>query len=298
MPGLDYLSHDGMTRLGGTDMQLKASAPHLVWAAGHLLTFLAGVRYLFAAATFSWAGYELWYRIAYLGAIVSYGVVIYKSFGVPRTDRAYVQRALMDENVQYLVIAMYWCWIQPIALTLIPYVTFSLFHLLTFTRTTILPSMIPANQAADGTSTPAGGNWSKGIQSWVKENYDRAMRFVSYAEVVIFVRVLIGALLFRNSLIAPLLYAHFLRLRFYMSSFTRAAFQHVRGELDQLTQHESCPPAVRKGYLMLMDLVTRYASTVLSINKGQPASSVPSSARTGTASGSGSPADPTKLKTR
>lgn len=62
--------------------QLKASAPHLVWAFGHFLTFFAGIRYWLAVATFSWSGYDMWYRVAYLGAIVSYGVVIYKSFGV------------------------------------------------------------------------------------------------------------------------------------------------------------------------------------------------------------------------
>ncbi|WFD30581.1 hypothetical protein MSPP1_001602 [Malassezia sp. CBS 17886] len=271
---------------------LKASAPHLVWAAGHFLTFFAGVRYFITVATFSWSGYDWWYKAAYLGAIVSYGVVIYKSFGVPRTDRAYVQRALMDENVQYLVIALYWFYIRPIAITLIPFVTFSLFHLLTFTRTTILPALMPAAQRPDGTSTPAGGELSKKIQTWVKNNYERAMRFVSYAEVVIFVRVLVGALLFRNSLLAPLLYAHFLRLRFYMSSFTRAAFQHVRGELDNLTQNPACPPAVRKVYLMITDLVERYASTVLSISKDQSARP----AQPGTSTPAA--ADPTKAKTR
>lgn len=130
--------------------------------------------------------------------------------------------------------------------------------------------MIPASRNPDGTTQVAGGNASKVIQTWVKENYDRAMRFVSYAEVAIFARVFVGALLFRNSLIAPLLYAHFLRLRFYMSSFTRAAFQHVRSELDSMTQNPSCPPVVRKGYLTLTDLVSRYASTVLSINQEQP----------------------------
>lgn len=75
-----------MVRCGSTahaaHRQLKASAPHLIWAFGHFLTFFAGARYLLAAVTFSWQGYDLWYRLAYLGAIVSYGVVIYKSFGV------------------------------------------------------------------------------------------------------------------------------------------------------------------------------------------------------------------------
>ena len=102
--------------------------------------------------------------------------------------------------------------------------------------------MVPAARNADGTSSPAGGDLSKSIQTWVKQNYDLAMRFVSYSEVIIFIRVLFGAILFRNSLLAPLLYAHFLRLRFYMSSFTRAAMQHVRAELDKMTQHPSCLP--------------------------------------------------------
>ncbi|WFD00424.1 hypothetical protein MYAM1_003173 [Malassezia yamatoensis] len=233
----------------------------------------------------------MWYRAAYLGAIISYGVVIYKSFGVPRTDKAYVQRALMDENVQYLVMAVYWCYVKPISLTLIPYITFSLFHLLTFTRTTLLPAM--SSQSAEGSSS-SHSSMSKNIQAWVKENYDRAMRFVSYAEVVIFVRVLLGAIVLRNSLLAPLLYAHFLRLRFYMSSFTRAAFQHVRSELDSIVQHPSCPSAVRKAYLMLTDLVTRYACTVLNINA--ESSSTPTGARA--TPQSSTPADATKMKSR
>ena len=194
----------------------------------------------------------------------------------------------MDENVQYLVIAMYWCYVKPIAITLVPFVTFSLFHLLTFTRTTILPAgcMVPSGLREPGIA--AGGSASKMIQSWVKDNYDRAMRFVAYTELAIFARVLVGALLLRNSLIAPLLFAHFLRLRFYMSSFTRAAFQHVRGELDSLTQKPSCPPAVRQGYLMLTDLVSRYAMTVLSINRDQaggPAGSAQSAAEANKAAG-------------
>ena len=92
--------------------------------------------------------------------------------------------------------------------------------------------------------------------SGVKANYDPAMRFVAYAEVAIFARVLFGAMLFKNSLLAPLFYAHFLRLRFYMSSFTRSAFQHVGSVLDGYTQHPSCPPAVRRAYLMVTDLVS------------------------------------------
>lgn len=272
-----------------------------MWAAGHFLTFFAGLRYLITAATFSTAGYEIWYRVAFYGAIISYGVVIYKSFGVPRTDKAYVQRALMDENVQYLVVAIYWCYIKPISSTSAPLTShaYSLHHLFA------VPSAdVYAHDGAAGFARLRRHRHAEQLgpvqddpvvyvlvtDAGVKDNYDRAMRFVSYAEVAIFVRVLLGALFFRNSLLAPLLYAHFLRLRFYMSSFTRAAFQHVRSELDSLTQNPSCPQVVRNGYLMLTDLVTRYASTVLSINKDQPTTRATPQSST--------PADPTKVKTR
>lgn len=165
------------------------------------------------------------------------------------------------------------------SVTLVPYVTFSLFHVLTFLRTTIIPMIFPHSSStparAEGQAAapaPAPARAAKFIQtcefhiirkslnslllSGVKSNYDPAMRFVAYSEVAIFARVLFGALLFRNSLLAPLFYAHFLRLRFYMSSFTRGAFQHVGSVLDGYTQHPSCPPAVRRAYLMITDLVS------------------------------------------
>jgi transmembrane protein 33 len=254
---------------------------------------LAGLRFLLGVFTFNTPNLKHWYTLAYLGAIISYGVVVYKSFGVPQLNKAYLQRAAFDENVQYLLLAVYWWFNKPIFVTLIPYVTFSLFHVLTFVRTTVIPMVFPhssttpsrsssaegsssssnaSGTAAAGANSPPPAKAAKFIQTWVKANYDPAMRFVAYSEVAIFARVLFGAVLFKNSLLAPLFYAHFLRLRFYMSSFTRGAFQHVGSVLDGYTQHPSCPPAVRRGYLMLTDLISRYASTVLSVqNQGAAA---------------------------
>ncbi|SPO48409.1 related to POM33 - transmembrane nucleoporin involved in nuclear pore complex distribution [Moesziomyces antarcticus] len=255
----------------------SASTPHLIWAAGHFLCFFAGLRYLAGTVMFATksGGLSRWYTATYLGAILSYCVVVYKSFGVPQLNKPYIQRALMDENVQYLFLAVYWFMSKPIFITILPFVTFSLFHVLTFVRTTVLPAVFPSPPPAQGTAQGQQGQQSKVakmVQGWVKANYDPAMRFVAYAEVAIFARVLFGALLWRNSLMAPLFYAHFLRLRFYMSSFTRAAFQHVGAVLDGYTQHQSCPPGVRKVYLTVTDLVARYASSVLSVqnNQAQP----------------------------
>lgn len=48
------------------------------------------------------------------GAILSWSIVVYKSLGIPSLSRAYLQRAAMDENVQYLAVAFYWFFSKPI----------------------------------------------------------------------------------------------------------------------------------------------------------------------------------------
>lgn len=87
-----------------------APTPHLIWAAGHFLTFVCGLRYLVSVVLFRGPS-SRWYTVAYLGALVSYGVVVYNRFGVPQPSKAWLQRAVMEENVQYLFLALYW-WIN------------------------------------------------------------------------------------------------------------------------------------------------------------------------------------------
>lgn len=118
------------------------------------------------------------------------------------------------------------------AVSLIPFATFSLFHCATFIRANVIPKFAPqpaAPQAAgQGQRTlTAPEQVGRAIQLWVKGqytlhrsracaqtsrlsrrlnvclvlgvshpgNYDRAMKFVAYAELVIFLRVLVGAAL-------------------------------------------------------------------------------------------------------
>jgi hypothetical protein len=68
---------------------------------------------------------------------------------------------------------------------------------------------------------------------------------------------------FRNRLITPLFFAHFLRLRFHMSSQTRQAFGYVNAQLDSLIAHPSCPQPVKKGLDLGRDLIVRYGGSIL-----------------------------------
>lgn len=183
------------------------------------------------------------YRLAYFGALTSYGVVVYKSHGVslglcvcpfvlyhslqyylaqiPKVNAAYMQRLIMDENVQYMVLAFYWCLSKPmtgksnhyegnkdiladraqklvsvhsssVAVTLIPYATFSLFHSLNYVRSNIIPTVFPTAQGASGASSWQAKTQQR-LKAWQDSNYEPAMRFVAQIEVIgIMGRLLLG----------------------------------------------------------------------------------------------------------
>ncbi|GAA5993122.1 hypothetical protein JCM10908_001300 [Rhodotorula pacifica] len=248
----------------------STSYPHYAWAAGHFAVLLGTAFSLLGRGAQA-------YRIAYFGALVSWGIVVYKSLGTPQVNRAYLQRALLDENVQYLLLALYWFLQKPIYVTLIPFATFSLFHALTFIRTSVLPkppatpkpSASGSGAQAQQQAMSAGAQASKFIQTWVKANYEKAMQFVAFVEVVlVFGRVLLGAMLFQNSLLAPLFFAHFLRLRYYLSPPTRKAFAWVSNKVDLFTvQNSKCPPAVGKAVKVVRELIIRYSESIISVQQ-------------------------------
>ncbi|KAK0535483.1 Transmembrane nucleoporin [Tilletia horrida] len=267
---------------------------HLTWGGAHALVAICGIRYVLGRLLLSSDPLVRYYRLAYAAAVVSYGLVTYRAFANQPYTRATLQRALMDENVQYVLMALIWLWVKPIWPTLLPYITFSAFHFVSFLGSTIIPLVAPPPQPASKRASGAGApppaqspaqGIYKAINRFTKTYYESAMVFVAYAEVFILVRVLVGAIIFQNSWLLPLAYAHFLRLRFYMSTFTRASIQRCKAELDAYTQHQACPEAVRKVYLLLTDVIARYASNVLNFPHPQGA---PSSTSAGGAGPSGS----------
>ncbi|GAA5991598.1 hypothetical protein JCM5350_002628 [Sporobolomyces pararoseus] len=259
----------------------KVSYPHYAWAVGHGLVLLGTIHTFLGFITLSFRSKS--YYLAYAGAIISWGIVVYKSLGAPQPNRAYVQRALLDENVQYLLLALYWFLTKPIALTLLPFATFSLFHTLTFIRTSILPkvpatssssssksSSSSATQQAQTQTLSFGVKLSKTIQTWVKQNYETAMLFVAYIEVIlVFSRILLGAITFQNSLLTPLIFGHFLRLRYYLSPPTRKAFTWLNQQVVEryVIKNGSVPEIVKKGVGIVRELIIRYSESIIQVQQ-------------------------------
>ncbi|WVQ85528.1 hypothetical protein IAT38_007694 [Cryptococcus sp. DSM 104549] len=223
---------------------MPAVDPHYVWAAGHF-TMLFSASYIILQTVLFRGEPTKTYKLAYTGALVSYLIVVYKSLGRPQINQVWLRRALVDENCQYALLALFWWVSKPVNMSVLPFATFSLFHCLTFLRTNIIPKLSPVPAApAPAAGAQAGAaparppalldNISRRIQVWVKSNYDPAMRFVAYCELLIVLRLILGALTFRTSFLSPIFMVHFVRLRYHASAFTRGAVGNVTQHLDGL----------------------------------------------------------------
>lgn len=89
------------------------------------------------------------------------------------------------------------------------------------------------------------------------------MSVVAYTEIFILVRVILGAVTFQNSLLSPIIFAHFLRQRYYQSAFTRHAIVNVDGQITALARRPGVPPVVDQVWQKFRTLVAGWAGSVL-----------------------------------
>ncbi|KAI9473595.1 MAG: hypothetical protein EXX96DRAFT_487981 [Benjaminiella poitrasii] len=246
------------------------------WFSGHVLTLLGSFLYAFTLILFRTN--PSYYKTAYFGALLSYGVVIYKSHGKPRPNAEYARKLVMDENAQYLLLAFFWFFSSPIAVTLIPFATFSAFHALGYVRTNIIPTVFPRPATAAANST--NGNapaiaWQvktqQRIKAWTDKYYGVAMRFVAQSEVtVVAVRLIFG--LFRFNFLPFILYAQFLRFRYHLSTYTRQTFTELSTRFDRLllppTADPRIPAFVPKAYTVIKGMITKFGYSIV---QSQPA---------------------------
>jgi len=228
---------------------------------------ISALRYFLAWATFKTIS-NWWYKASFTGALVSYAIVCQKSVGAPQPNLAFIKRALLDENVQYFMLAIFWWTSNPIAIALIPYLIFSLFHALTFARTTLMPQLLHPSPPATAGGPPQPHPLVKRLQVWVKSNYDTAMRAVAYTELIILIRVILGALTFQNSLLTPVIYVHFMRQRYYQSQFTRDALAVTSARIDAFINKPGNPPVLAQVWNQGKGLIGRWAGATLAPQPG------------------------------
>ncbi|KAF2747778.1 hypothetical protein M011DRAFT_401900 [Sporormia fimetaria CBS 119925] len=249
----------------GQRLAALAQTLQFAWFGGHVFLLISTLRYALSYITFNSASKMavFCYRLAFLSATVTYGIVVYKAYRARmRAGKQTGAVALAtDENVQYLIMALVWLFSRQVPLAILPFAVYSVFHVLTYVRSNLLPTIQPqpASPAAGG-AKPKPSGLSETIGRFVKEYYDGSMTLVALLEIALWVRVLGSALLFqKGSWILLAVYTVFFRARYAQSSFVQGAVTKATARIDAQLANQSMPPAARQAWGTLKNVIRQAA---------------------------------------
>jgi hypothetical protein len=149
--------------------------------------------------------------------------------------------------------ALVWLFSRQVPLALLPFMVYSIFHVATYTRTNLIPTIQPPS------STPSPSSPGKPIKSsspladtigkFVKEYYDASMTLVASLELFLWFRVLFSAIIFtKGSWILLAIYTVFVRARYSQSSFVQGTIAQAVARVDAMMAGQGTPPVVRQGW--------------------------------------------------
>lgn len=142
--------------------------------------------------------------------------------------------------------ALVWLFSGQVALALLPFAVYSVFHVATYTRSILLPTLQPPPPTPAG-QKPASSALGDQIGRFVKQYYDASMSLVAALEIALWFRLLGAALLFqRGSWILLIIYTVFLRARISQSTFVQGMMHQIGACVDALVNRQDVPPVARQ----------------------------------------------------
>ncbi|GAA5815786.1 hypothetical protein MFLAVUS_009301 [Mucor flavus] len=210
------------------------------WFVGHGLVVLNATIFFISRLLFCPVGF--FYRASYMAIIVSYSIVLFNSYKPLATNQSFFKRVLLDENMQYLIVAVYFFFTKRIAITLLPFYIYSVFHVMEYTEQHLIPTFAPTQTKIQ-----------ESIKSIMNTYHSKAMEYAAKIEVCgVMTRLVLGLFVFKSTILSILIYAQFLRMRYYMSADTREFLTELGSKVDRFltppTAHPKVPPAVINAY--------------------------------------------------
>lgn len=157
--------------------------------------------------------------------------------------------------------ALVWLFSYQVPLALLPFTVYSVFHVATYSRANLIPTIQPPQQTPASGASPGGRPTTKSspmadtIGRFVKEYYDASMTLVASLEIFLWFRVLFSAIIFtKGSWILLAVYTVFVRARYSQSSFVQGAVGQGVARVDALVANQSTPPVARQGWETLKRL--------------------------------------------
>lgn len=158
--------------------------------------------------------------------------------------------------------ALIWLFSRQTPLAILPFAVYSVFHVATYTRSNLLPTLQPQPQAAPTAAgqKPKQSALADAIGNFVKNYYDASMTIVAILEIVLWFRLLGSGLLFlKGSWIMLAIYSVFLRARFHQSTFVQGAINQLTARGDAMANRQDMPPAVRQGWASIKGVIIKAA---------------------------------------
>lgn len=227
-----------------------AKTLQFVWFCGHAFTLVCSLIYL---ATFC----PKVYRAAYFGVLESFGIITYQQYYLKQgtlKDRSLSPAALLlNDDLLYFGMAIFWFLTPRFSLSLAPYAAFSLFHVLIYGKSVLLPQVFGMGSENARVAK---------ISDFIRHYNEKCMYWVGSIELFTWVWLSLRALFFcKRSWILWLAYSFFLKVRFENSRYVKSAFAQWRVRLDGVVSHSSVPPFVKQWYHrfeVLLLQVSRY----------------------------------------
>lgn len=229
--------------------QFKALArvPQFYWWVGH------GVTLLFSALSLiTFCHITILYKLAFIGVLMSYGIVIRSSHQSFDFSMECAARVFSDENFSYAFLAIYWLINKPVFVALLPFSAYSFFHFTGYLQSTIMPIAFPniKKELESKTQTPSLPTRVSFTLKKLSDQYSaKAIQTASLMEVSLVPLYLILCIItFSLSIFSLFFYGQFLRQRASQSAQTRDSFSKLAAVLDKYILQSSVPASVQNAY--------------------------------------------------
>ena len=144
--------------------------------------------------------------------------------------------------------ALVWLFVRQYPLALLPFTVYSIFHVATYTRGILLPTIQPPPPTPAG-QKPKASALSDSIGRFVKDYYDASMSIVAGLEIALWFRILGSAFLFvKGSWVLIVIYTLFLRARISQSTFVQGMLKQLGAHGDAVANRQDMPPAARSAW--------------------------------------------------
>lgn len=211
------------------------------WFLGHIIVILNYLLYLIIGKT-------IFYYGSFIGVIISFSLITYQHFFIHKNSIKNINDLIINDNIQYLLLSIYWFLVPIFPITILPYLMFSIFHSLIYIKTIILKKIFNIGSKDN--------KFVKLITNFITQYNERCMYYVGVIEILILlISIIRTILLFKCSIITLIIYSLFMKIKYDTNKYTKTAFSEWRVIIDGLISHPNVPLAVRAGYIKLQRIL-------------------------------------------